>query len=887
MNWTKKGLVAIVLALAATIVAFYFIVFFEKKPVDPWLLIPENAALIVEVSHPKELFKTISKKNEFWKSWQSAKEVEDLNTILGNLDSISKENFPLLNELFEGPCIFSLHPGPDSLKFSYLISIQNKHLSKNENLNIWAGQILNNSFEIIEKTKLEDAIFIKRIGAENGFYIVVYGRTLLISSDLGLLDKIISEEKGESFHFTNSNQFQKLKQTAGKNVQARIFINYHFLQAVFSSFLNKNSTTTLDWMDNFAGWSVMDLLLKDDELILSGYTDVDNSKQFLETFSNDIPVINQFYNVLPYNTTLLLNFSSKDFKLKAEPEKIADLTKKTNVDIEGLLTSFGEEICLASTATNYQLIDENTWIIAKLKDKEKALLYLNQLAAITLPPRSDNYNEYIFKKIDIENLLPGLFGFPFQFITKNWFTVVGEHLVFANSPAALTTYISSLEMDKTLDRNENFIDFSNKLSSSSSITLLLKPNALAAFSDYFLENSVTQKSGLLKTIQNSINMLSFQYSAGEPFFYTSFSANHSKTFIEEKPYLWAYKLNAEIASKPFLIRNSNIKQDNILVVDELFTLYCLSTDGKLLWQKRLDSPLLGNIQELTNPKTKAKQMLFNTKDFIYLMNLDGENTSGFPVKISPSATNGLTLYSNSNEYLIVIAQSDNIIHNYTIEGEPVKGWKLPKTENLVNEPITYLKSKNNDFLVVTDDIETVQIFDKFGSPLKMKKPVEKSVFSGFYVNMTNSKGEIITTDKQGRLVYISDKGKLQNTDFGSFSPGHYFLYEDFNSDKVMDFIYIDGKKLTVLDRFKKTLFSYIFNNEVVSKPVFYRIDKNQFLLAVVPENENSIYFFNKKGEPIVFTDFPENASFELSIQDKGEANLLVGASNSIYFYRLK
>lgn len=887
MNWTKKGLVAIVLALLATMAAFYFIVFFSKKPVDPWLLIPNNAALIVEVSHPKELFETLANKNEFWKSWQSAKEIEDLNAILGNLDSINKENLPVLNELFEGPFIFSLYPSPDSSKFSYLVSVQNKHLSKKERLNIWAGQILNNSFEIVEKTELENAIFIKRVGAENGFYIVVFEKTLLISPDMALLERINNEEKVENFHFTNSNQFQELKRTAGKNVQARIFINYHFLQTVFSSFLNKNTPTALDWMDNFAGWSVMDLLVKDDEILLSGYTDFENSKQFLAAYSNDAPIKNQVYSVLPYNTTFFLDLGSENFKLKAGAEKIAELTKNVHVDIDALLTAIGNEICVVSTATKYQQIEENTWVIAQIKDKESALVYLNQLAANSQLPGSEKYKDYIFKKIDADNLLPGLFGLPFQKTPLNWYTIVGGYLVFANSTAALTNYISSLDMEKTLDRNENFIDFSNNLSSSSNITLLIKPNALTAFTDYFLENSITQKSGLLKTIQNSINMLSFQFNAGEPYFYTSFSANHSKTFKEEKPYIWAYNLHAEIASKPFLIRNPNTKQDFIFIVDELFTLYCLNTEGKLLWQKRLDSPLLGNIQDITNPKTKANQVLFNTKDFIYLMSLDGENASGFPAKISPTATNGLTLYKKANEYRIIIAQSDKTIHNYTIEGEAVTGWKLPKMENLVSEPICYLNSKNKDFLVITDDKETVQIIDKFGSPLKLKKAIEKGNFSGFYVNMTNSKGEIITTDKQGRLVYISDKGKLQNTGFGSFSPEHYFLYEDFNGDKVMDFIYIDGKKLTVLDRFKKTVFSYSFQNEIVSNPVFYQIDKNRFLLAIVPENENSIYFFNKKGEPIVFSGFPDKAFFELSFQDKDEVSLLVGASNSIYYYRLK
>ena len=169
---------------------------------------------------------------------------------------------------------------------------------------------------------------------------------------------------------------------------------------------------------------------------------------------------------------------------------------------------------------------------------------------------------------------------------------------------------------------------------------------------------------------------------------------------------------------------------------------------------------------------------------------------------------------------IVLAQADNIIHAYTLNGKKVKDWKNPKTEANIEENIAFVESENNAYFVVTDKNETAQLFNKNGSSIKLKKPIEKSTFSTFYKNKTNSKGELLTTNKDGKLTYISGKGKIQYTDFGNFSPEHYFLYEDFNGDGIMDFIYIDGKKLTVFDRFKKVLFSYTFKSEIKRAPVF-------------------------------------------------------------------
>ncbi|HEY9115061.1 MAG TPA: hypothetical protein VIN10_10180, partial [Bacteroidales bacterium] len=556
------------------------------------------------------------------------------------------------------------------------------------------------------------------------------------------------------------------------------------------------------------------------------------------------------------------------------------------VIIENLFSTLGEEVCLASTATKNNLIEENSWAIIKLKDKKAGANYFDQIAKNSQSNDSEQFKEYVYKTIKFDNLLSQLFGFPFQIIEKNWYTIFGDYAVFANSPAALTSYISTVEIEKTLENNENFIEFSNNLSNSSNITLMIKPKEIEVLSKTYLNNSIIKNDGFLSTFLNSVNLLSFQFNAYDKYFYTSFSANHSKNFKEEKPYLWKFQLESEIASKPFLVRNEANNSEDIIVIDELFTMFCISSEGNLKWQKRLDSPVLGTIHEVVANKNQGKQLLFNTKENIYLLDLNGEPAPGFPVKISPSATNGLTLYRNAKEYRILIAQSDKVVHNYTIEGKPVTGWKLPKTDDIVTKQITYLEPKNKLVLVVTDNDETAHIADKFGSMTRIKTSIEKAVFSNYYENETNSKGEILTTNKQGKLTYISAKGKIQYTDFGKFSHQHYFLYEDFNGDKVMDFIYVDGKKLIVFDRFKKTLFSYTFNSEVKTAPLFQRINSKQVMLAVVPENENSIYLFDNTDEVAIYS-LPENDYFTLNLSGKNELNLLVGLEKNIYFYRLR
>jgi hypothetical protein len=881
MVWPKKRTITLLISLLIVILTLYLSGIFSKKASDPWLLIPDNAALIIEVEHPKALYESFSGKNEFWKSLLSVKEFEDLNSILRNLDSTDIGRFPKLNDLFGSPMLISIHPLADGSKFSYLISVKNNQLRNNEDLSTWAGQILNNSFDVETTGKLKNAIFIKRSGTKNGAYVVIHNKTLLISSDVTLLVNTVNEYINKDFHFSKTLPFQQLKQTAGKNVNAHFYINYKNLFEVVSPFFKDELRESMEWMKNFAGWSVLDLLIRNEELLLNGYTDVENSKQYLAKYSNDIPATNTIYHVLPGNTAFLLNIGSSDYSNKIDHETKAKLSEITGVNIENLFSTLGSEICLSSSATNKDQIRENSWFIIKLKDKQEGAKYFEQLAENGGTKDVAHYEGYIYRRIGFEKFLNQLFDIPAQFIENDWYTLAGDFVVFANSPSALTNYISAIELGKTLDKNENFTAFSFNLSKSSTINLLLELNEFDAQGEYFLSNS--PKNNILSTFLNAINLLSFQFSPNEPYFYTSFSANHRKKYKEEKPYLWKFQLESKLASQVFTVKNTQ----DVIVFDELFIMYCISSQGNLKWKKRLDSPLLGNVHEITNSKTKVSQLLFNTKDYIYLLNPDGEQVPGFPVQLLTSATNGLTIYSNSNEQRIVMAQSNKKVYNYTMEGMQVKGWKLPEFENIVSEQITCFEVKNKIFMVIEEDNGRSFILDKFGSRTNINKPVDKAPNSKFYENKTNSKGAILTTNKHGKLTYISEKGEVQFTDFGKFSPDHYFLYEDFNYNRENDFIYIDEKNLLVFDRFKKVIFDYTFNSGLKTAPVFHKIDSKQNMLGFAPENENSIYFFDNKGELKIFKGLPENASFAISSNNDGEVNLVIGNDNSVYYHRLQ
>jgi hypothetical protein len=172
--------------------------------------------------------------------------------------------------------------------------------------------------------------------------------------------------------------------------------------------------------------------------------------------------------------------------------------------------------------------------------------------------------------------------------------------------------------------------------------------------------------------------------------------------------------------------------------------------------------------------------------------------------------------------------------------------------------------------------------------IRIKGDLKKARNSEFYVNRTNSKGIILTTNEKGKLSYIKSNGNLAQTDFGNFSKDHFFMYQDFNDDRSVDFIFVDGRKLRVFDRFKKELFSYDFEHEISVRPMYFSLGHKQSVLGVVSSEEKTIYLFDSRGNTIISRGLVGETPFTVgSLNNNRELNLITAAGKVLYNYQLK
>jgi hypothetical protein len=590
---------------------------------------------------------------------------------------------------------------------------------------------------------------------------------------------------------------------------------------------------------------------------------------------------------------LSLGFSdfAQWFDANQSAEQLSQLSARFNFDMKQVISVVGTEVALVSNAETSGSYEGSSWLLVQTSDAAKMSAYLRRIAENTGNTKLKNYNNHVIYCITGSTFLPGLFGRIFPDFNKNYFTLIDDYVVFAQSEGSLINLLRYYETGKTLDLNDNFKAFSDNLATESNVMLYVKPGQLMGRVTDFVNQFTSRKLQISDQVVSEVQGVAFQFATGKELTFSNFYLKHATVVHEENLAMWKVQLDSEIINKPILVNNHRDDDQNILVFDSSPSVYLIDSEGKLLWKKRLSGMPFGDIYEVDYYKNGKVQYLFNTNTHLYLLDIEGNSVAAYPKKLHLEATNPLSVfdYSGRRDYRLLLAQANKKVNNFGVDGHEVDGWNNPHMQNVVNEPVTRLVINGKDYIIITDIDGKVKIVDRKGNDrVSVTGKFTKARNSGYYVNRTNSKGIIITTNSEGKLIYISSSGKLKTTDFGNFSPDHFFLYEDFNGDGTMDFIYVDGRNLKVFDRFKKELFSYTFDSEITIKPEFFNLGRKEKVMGVVANVEKTIYLFDSKGNTIISSGLVGETPFTVgSIGNDRKINLISAAGNTLYNYRLK
>lgn len=885
-NWLKYFISFVVIVFIG-LISYFFFDQSQSAPVPVLRAVPENALLVAEFQQGTTFWGKLRSETTFWPVLANIDEIGRFQERLFQLDSLLLEVPGMAENIRDRQIGFSLHPTEKGFGFLFVAEVRNDlafHQIQRMINSRFKGSITvltreHNQQEtalIVDPQNDEQYAFV----LENGLFIGSFHRELVEQAVAQMASKR---------SLADNPDFKRLMQTRGTSVDGYVYVQNDLFELLISHSANgAYQNLTKQTFQQFGSWSMLDLLVKDQDILLNGYTMASDSTDFLAHLHGLKATDNTMVNMLPYSTRLMLHFGMEDFQefweRSANPQRISAFDAKYRVNsASDFIPYLSGELSIA-----YIDNDQEPILVAGLRNEAGVEAFLNKLASRVGGKRITRMENAQVVKMNPTNFPGEIFGSAFSKIKGSYYLITDQYLLVADDVSMLEQTLHMYRTGRTLDMNENFKGFQDNMADQANVSLYVNLRDGLPLLNQFVSKQLNFQIHRNKQKLSEFEGLAVQLTAFNDIIYTNVFLKHNPNYKEESLIAWKTALDAPMVGKPHIVEDHITSNYNLLVFDAVNNMYLIDPEGKIRWKKKLAEEHIGEVFVVDYYKNGKYQFLFNSANYLYLIDRNGNNVSGYPIKLRSQATNGIVVfdYNDRKDYRILVSCADKLTYNYELNGKQVDGWQKPRSLEIVTKQVERLIAAGKDYIIITDIKGNVRIVDRRGQVrISPRGNLEKSVFADFYVNKTNSKGILLTSDKQGKLLYVSGNGQLSTTDFGQFTDEHFFLYEDFNQDGSVDFIYLDGNKMKIFDRFKKTLFSYDFKNVIVTKPRFFNITKRKRLLGVVSEASREIYLIDKNGKMIISSGLAGETPFAVgSLRDSDEINLITGLGEYVYNY---
>ncbi len=601
---------------------------------------------------------------------------------------------------------------------------------------------------------------------------------------------------------------------------------------------NKVAITDSSSVD-FTSWTAMDISIAPESFKATGITlATDTIPQLLNVFEGQVPQQNDLAALVPIDAMSAMSFTFDDAeKLQAQLRNFRG--DKETVKPTGIFGSINEVGTIG--------MKNETAIFIKSIDASLTSDALARFVSI----------ESSFREVEIKSFSePQLFQKTFYPLINaekaNYVFQLDNFFVFTESEASAQNLIASFQNASTLKNTSYFEKTAQNLSSASSLLIFkMQGDFSETISGFF--NVKSQKS--FKNISLAkYPLAALQFSFDRNFAHVTLSCREegkteTKSIANTVSEKFNINLENSVLGSPQIIGDNG----NVAVQDISNKLYYISENGKILWSKNLGSPILGKIEEVDIYGKGNKQMAFATKNSVYILDRNGKEAKGFPIKFKDEITQPLSVfdYDNNRKYRFMVVQGKEVLL-YDKEGKTVRGFAFSKAKSKIVQPPTHIRIGKKDYIVIAEENGTLNILSRVGRP---RVSVSKKFnFSEIPVTLEDNTFVVITEENTKERISEDGKVSSQNVNVGS----NYWFVINRNTKATLDdnLLRIDGKLVEL-------------PMGLYSKPQLFDIHQKTY--ATITEiQEKKVYVFNSNGNLI--NGFPIYGTSEASMGKNDSKN---------------
>lgn len=604
----------------------------------------------------------------------------------------------------------------------------------------------------------------------------------------------------------------------------------------------------------FTSWSTLDVAITPESFTATGITlATDSIPQLLNVFEDQIPQQNDVSALIPTDALGAVSFTFND----------AEKFQKN-------LRNFRGEKDAVQTTGIFGSVSE----VGTIQFKNETAIFLKSIdAALT----NDALARYVsakseFREIKISSFSePELFQKTFSpYINSkkgNYVFQVENFFVLTETEITAQQIISDFQNNNTLKKTSYFENTATDLSTASSLLIFkMKGEFSEAISGFFNAKSTAE----IKNISfEEFPLAALQFSFDRNFAHVTLSckeggsvAKSVSSGISEK---FNLKLENAVLGTPQIFDNQN-NGSNVVVQDIANKLYFISESGKILWTKNLGSSILGAIESVTI--SGNKNLAFATKDAFYILDRNGKEAKGFPIKFKDNVTQPLSVfdYDNNGNYRFIIVQGKNLLM-YDKSGKAVKGFGFEKAKSNIAQSPSHIRMGNKDYIVISEESGKLNILSRVG---KSRVSVSKN-FKFSEIPIAEEDNTFVVITKENTKERISEDGKISSQ---KLDVGRNYWFAINGQVKVT----LDENLLRINGKLAELPLG------VYTRPQLFNVKRDTYV-TITETQEKKVYVFDQNGK--ILNGFPVYGTSAAAIDSGSGNNIIVatkGDSNSLILY---
>jgi len=779
-------------------------------------------------------------------------QTNQLQAFLEKIDSSSffQENVFLLNPVLKNQLInLAQLTNPEQSLICFSKQENNEFdytfISKNQPLQLKTDSIKNKS---IETFQIKNAEIKKYVTEDITTYTALIDGIFLASNSKSQLQALIT--KTESRLLQNES-FKKARIAADKS-KTSLFINHRSFDTSYVKIFPQNTLP----LTSVADWSVLDLEIGSEKILINGIAVSDKESETLLKFFNKVGAKkNEIAQITPNSAAGFYSFTYANFEklqqnlivfrgdsLKAADNHLLHFTREA-----GIIFSQNQKV-FALTATDPELAKESLL---------SSLTPVTEFRGITIYKNSDELHLSDYLNPLVTDLDLKFYGFLEQFI------------IFAETTEALEEIIINYQNNATLEKQESYQAALSNLAGASS--LLFVANTSGFKSELSGIVAPEFKDEIDKLNLENYPIAALQFVQDDNFAHTHGVLNTTTNAVKEEiRQIAAIKLNADVATTPFLLKSHLKNQMEIAVQDEKNVLYLFSSNGKQIWKKQLEGRILGKIEQVDLFKNGNLQMAFTTQNSLQIIDRTGKTVKPFPLEFKDEITKPLAVmdYDNNRNYRFVITQGAEIIM-FDRKGKTVDGFNFKKAASEILQSPKHIRIRNKDYIVIPEIGGKLHILSRQGnSRISVKEKIDFSENEWFL-----NENQFVSTTADGKLIRVDEQGKIKKE--ALTANNNLFLKASENvlvtlSENILN---ID-KKVVTLD----------FG--LYTAPKIFEVNGKTYI-SVTDTQANRVYLFDENAE--LLPNFPVygTSAIDLNNIDSGNNLELVvkGEENTVLVYK--